>query len=166
MAFIDDKTDKLIFKGVRSEKQKLFIQLYCHPESDTFDNGTQSYKKAYDGSNDNVAAVESHRLLTKDNVKDSIERYKAYLHELIGFELDWLDANLRNLFYRVRGSVINGQLELRVLRTIGDRIGAFEDQHESSQGITVPLTKDDEKLCNIVMNAIADKNRSKIKKIS
>lgn len=164
MSYIDDKTDKLIFKGVRSAKQKLFIQLYCNPESQTFDNGTQSYMRAYDGSNPNVAAVESHCLLTKDHIKTAVEKYKAYLHELVGFELDWLDSNLRNLFYRIKGK--QEQLELRILKTIGDRIGAFDDQHESSQGITVPLTKDDEKLCGIVMQAIADKNRSRLKKVS
>jgi hypothetical protein len=165
MAYIDEKTAKAIFKGIRSEKQKLFIQLYCHPESPTFDNGTQSYKKAYNGDNDNVAAVESHRLLARESFREAIESYKSYLHETVGFELDWLDINLRNLYYRSK-STNQEQLELRVLKTIGERIGAFTDVHESSQGITVPLSKEDEKLCNIVMNAIADKNRGKIKKIS
>jgi hypothetical protein len=165
MAYIDEETAKTIFKGIRSEKQRLFIQYYCNPESHTFDNATQSYKKAYNGDNDNVAAVESHRFLARKSFKTAIESYKSYLHETIGFELDWLDINLRNLYYRVKDNQ-NTSEEIRVLKTIGDRIGAFTDVHESSQGHNVPMTQEDEKLCNVVMQAIADKNRAKIKKIS
>jgi hypothetical protein len=145
----------------------LFIQYYCNPESEYFDNGTKAYQKAYDGDNDNVAAVQAHRLLASKKIKVAIVSYKAYLHEAIGFELDWLDINLRNLYYRAKNDVLHGgQLELRVLKAIGDRIGAFTDTHESSQGINVPMSKEDEKLCNQVMNAIADRNRGRLKKVN
>jgi hypothetical protein len=164
MSNIDEQTTKLIFKGVRSQKQVLFIINYCNPESDTFDNGKQSYKKAYNSDNDNVSAVEAHGLLVKKTVIAAIGRYKAYLHDVIGFELDWLDSSLRSLFYRVKGK--QSQLELRVLKTIGERIGAFTDVHETSQGITVKMTKSEEKLCNVLMTAIADEKRKKSNKVN
>ncbi len=164
MAYIDEQTDKLIFKGIRSEKQKLFIQYYCNPDSDTFDNGTQSYLKAYDGNNENVAAVEAHKLLTKVIIKTSIDNYKVYLHDIVGFQLDWLDINLRNLYYRTKEEK-NRRNELAVLKTIGDRIGAFVDTKEDSKGITVPMGPEDEKLCGQIMEQImARKKRQQIKK--
>jgi phage terminase small subunit len=153
MAYIDEETAKLIFKGIRSEKQRLFIQYYCNPESPTFDNGTQSYIKAYDSKKENVAAVEAHRLLSRETFKVAIDSYRAYLHEYIGFELDWLDINLRNLYYRSK-TAANERTELAVLKAIGDRIGAFQDQHEDAKGITVPLTPDEERICNKVMEQI------------
>ena len=168
MAFIDDKTEKLIFKGIRSAKMILFIQFYCNPESPTFDNGTQSYIKVYDTDNLNTGAVESHRMLNRQDIRECIERYKLHLYDNVGFELDWLDINLRDLHRRIKESNLLGsgnREELAVLKVIGDRIGAYTDTKEDSKGITVPLTPDEERITNMVMNEImAEKKRKEIKK--
>ena len=161
---IDDKTDKLIFKGIRSAKQRLFIELYCNPESESYDNGCQSYLKAYNSDNSNVGAVEAHRLLGKENVQNAISSYKAYIADQNGFELNWLDNNLRNLYYKVKGFDMP-QMELKVLKTIGDRIGAFTDTKEDSKGIVVEMTPEKEKLVNKVFEEImAEEKRKQIKK--
>jgi len=133
---LEPETSKAIFKGIRSQKQQMFILLYCNPESQTYDNGTQSYCKAYNTDNDNVGNVEAHTLLAKPHVIAAIGRYRAYLAEKNVFDLAWLDANLRNLYYKVKGAT---KEELAVLKTIGDRIGAFKDQNEDKAGMFIPL---------------------------
>lgn len=157
---MDTKTEELIFKGIRSQKQRMFILLYCNPESPSYDNGTQSYLKAYDSDNTNVGAVESHGLLNKPHIIKSIERYRAYIHENNGFELDWLDDNLRNLYYKVKNDGLSRE-ELSVLKTIGDRIGAFKDQAENKEGVFIPLTAEQEKLASQVIKAIMDEEKEK-----
>ena len=162
---MDTQTSDMIFKGVRSKKQIMFVMLYCNPESPSYDNGTQSYMKAYNTDNTNVSAVESHTILNKPHVIKAIQRYRDYLHEIVGFELDWLDTHLRNLHNRVQGT--NDKTELAVLKTIGERIGAFKDQTESKDGMFIPLTADEEQLANSVIKSIMDKKkREQIKKIS
>ena len=161
---MDIETSKLIFKGIRSKKQEAFIVLYCNPESPSYDNGTQSYMKAYDTDNTNVAAVEAHTLLTKPHVIKAVERYRAYIAEKNVFDLAWLDANLRNLYYKVKDST---KEELAVLKTIGDRIGAFKDQSEDKAGMFIPLTAEQEKYANQYIRAIMDKEKEdQIKRIS
>ena len=164
---IDNKTDKLIFKGIRSAKQRLFVELYCNPESETYDNGRQSYMKAYNGKNGNVASVESHRLLSKENIQNACSAYKAYIHDINGFELSWLDNNLRNLYYKVKNCVNpDNAMELRVLKTIGDRIGAFVDVKVDNKGKTVEMTEQEEKLAGRIMQELmADTKRQAIKKV-
>lgn len=163
---MDTKTSDLIFKGVRSQKMTMFIMFYCNPESPTFDNGTQSYLKAYNGSNENVAAVEAHTLLNKPHVIKAIERYRAYIHEVNGFNLDWLDSQLKRLFNKVVG-YDDDKTTLAILKTIGNRIGAFEDQTADKAGVFIPLTADQEKLANQVIKAIMDKEKKdQIKRIS
>lgn len=163
--FIDEETDKVIFKGMRSQRQKRFVMYYCNPESESYDNGCQSYMRAYGSKNTNVSAVESHGLLHKKLIKEAIERYKLYLHDMVGFELDWLDIQLRSLHARAKISE-QGQLELRTLKAIGDRIGAFVDTKEGTKGITVEMTKEEEKLCNLVMEQlITAKKRDKLHKV-
>ncbi len=156
---MDIKTEELIFKGVRSQKQRMFILLYCNPESPSYDNGCQSYLKAYNGDNDNVAAVEAHTLLNKPHVIKAIERYRAYIAEKNVFDLAWLDTNLRNLYNKVKDESTKEQLS--VLKTIGDRIGAFKDQSEDKAGMFIPLTAEQEKLANQVIKSIMDEEKRK-----
>jgi len=156
--------DKVIFKDIKSNKQKMFIQYYCNPESSTYDNGTQSYKRSYTSNDDNVCAVEAHRLLSNPKIQDAISCYRAYIHEQNAFELDWLDNNLRNLYYRaIESEDINAQH--RILRTIGDRIGAFSDV-KPAEGKMIPMTEEQMKIATRVMQDImAESNRNKIKKV-
>jgi hypothetical protein len=158
--FIDEETDKAIFKGLRSMRQKRFIMYYCHPESESYDNGCQSYMRAYGSKNTNVSAVESHGLLHKKLIKEAIERYKLYLHDCIAFDLDWLDIELRSLHTRAKVSG-QGQLELRTLKAIGDRIGAYTDTKEGTKGITVQMTQEEEKLCNKLMEQLITAKKEK-----
>lgn len=153
---MDIETEKLIFKGIRSKKQQTFILLYCNPESDTYDNGTQSYSKAYNSDNLNVCSVEAHTLLAKPHVIAAIDRYRAYISEKNAFDLAWLDTNLRNLYYKVQGET---KEELAVLKTIGDRIGAFKDQNEDKSGMLIPLTAAQEQVANKVIKAIMDEKK-------
>jgi hypothetical protein len=151
---IDDKTDKLIFEGVRSQKQKLCIMLYLNPESETYDNATKSYMLAYDTKNTNVAAVQAHRMFNKEHIIKAMDRYKSYIHEKNGFELDWLDSNLRNLYYKVKNEGIDLKLELQTLKIIGDRIGAFKDAAPNNVGKFVELTPEQEQVAGRVMDEI------------
>jgi hypothetical protein len=89
-------------------------------------------------------------MLDKKNIKNSVIAYRAYIYEQNGFELSWLDANLRNLYYKVKNSGNMEQTELRILKTIGDRIGAFTDTTEVQVGKTVPMTPEQERACNKV----------------
>jgi len=161
---IEDRLEKVIFKDISSNKQKMFIQFYCNPESDTYDNGTQSYKKSYTSNNDNVCAVEAHRLLGNPKIQEAISSYRAYIHEQNAFELDWLDNNLRNVYYKAQeDNDINAQH--RILKTIGDRIGAFNDMKPNT-GKQVPMTPEEEKIAALVMQEImAESMRNKIKKV-
>lgn len=160
----DDRLDKVIFKDIKSNKQKMFIQFYCNPESHTYDNGTQSYKRSYSSNDDNTCAVEAHRLLNKPKIQEAISAYRAYIHEMNAFELDWLDNNLRNLYYKAQEDKdINAQH--RILKTIGDRIGAFNDMKPNT-GKSVPMTPEEEWIASQVMREImAETQRNKIKKV-
>ncbi len=165
---IDDKTDKLIFKGIRSQKQRLFIELYCNPESESYDNGSQSYLKAYNSKNTNVSAVEAHRLLQSENIQNSMTLYKAYIADQNMFELGWLDNNLRNLYYRVKNDITgDDKTELAILKTIGNRIGAFVDVKQDNVGKTVELSPEQEQNMNRVMQELMDavKRESAIKPV-
>jgi hypothetical protein len=122
--------------------------------------------KAYDTDNTNVAAVEAHTILNKPHVIKAIARYRAYIAEIDEFKLDWLDANLRNLYYKVKNDGLSKE-ELSVLKTIGDRIGAFKDQSEDKAGIFIPLTAKQEKLANQVIQKLMDEEkREALRKIS
>ncbi len=156
---MDIETSQAIFKGIRSKKQEAFIVLYCNPESPSFDNGCQSYIKAYNQDNTNVAAVEAHTLLNKPHVIKAIERYRAYIHEVQGFQLDWLDAQLKRLFNKVT-KLDDDKQTLAILKTIGDRIGAFKDQAEDKAGIFMPLTAEQEIIANQVIKEIMNKKRT------
>jgi len=161
---MEAKDEKIIFEGVRSLKQRQFIISYCNPESPTFDNGAGSYKEAYGTKNSNVAAVEAHNLLEKEHIQEAMDRYRAFIHEQQGFALDWLDANLKNLFYRTKQQN-DVQAELRTLKAIGDRIGAFKEQKPDSAGKNIPLTAEQEKMIpQIIAELQAEELRNKIKK--
>jgi hypothetical protein len=142
----------------------LFIIYYCNPESETFDNGLQSYKKAYSSKNDNVCAVEAHSLLSQDKIQEAIDRYRVYIHEKNGFELDWLDNHLKNLFYRVLGK--DDKIELATLKTIGNRLGAFKDAIADTSGKVVEMSPETEKLANkLFADLIAEQKKSGIETI-
>lgn len=148
---MDKQITEKVFKGIRSQKQIMFILFYCNPESISYDNGSESYFRAYNSKNHNVSAVEAHKLLGQDKIQKSMDLYRAYIHEMNGFQLDWLDNHLRNLYYKVQNDD-DSPMELRILKTIGDRIGAFQDQHTDNVGKMVEMTPDQEKLANKVFN--------------
>jgi hypothetical protein len=162
---IDEATDKLVFGGVKSQKQKMFIVSYCHPATDTYDNATQSYAGTYKSKNLNVAAVEAHRTLNLPYIQEAIRKYRDYLSEQIGFRLDWLDSHLRELWSKTNEAGAM-KTELSVLKAIGDRIGAFKDNTQASQGINVEMSPEKEKMCNRIMaELMAEEKRNQIKKV-
>ena len=162
---IDEATDKLVFGGVKSEKQKMFIVSFCHPESETYDNATQSYSVVYKTKNLNAAAVEAHRTLNIPYIQEAMRKYRDYIYEQVGFRLDWLDVHLRELWEatHIAGAM---KTELSVLKAIGDRMGAFKDTVQGSKGITVEMSPEKEKHCNRIMNELmAEEKRNQIKKV-
>jgi len=162
---VEDADFKLIFAGIRNMKMKQFIMAYTNPESSTYDNGSGSYRAVYKTDNINVASVEAHTMLAKPHVQEAMGRYRAYIHETHGFELDWLDNNLRNLYYKVKQNNCTRE-ELSVLKSIGDRIGAFSDTKQNSKGLTVDMTPEQEKMCGrIAQELLAEDQRTKIKKV-
>ena len=60
-------------------KQRDFINNYTDINTNTYGNGTQSVKQAYNYSDDNSAAVTANRLLSNTKVKSEVERI---IHEL------------------------------------------------------------------------------------
>ena len=162
---IDEQTDKLVFSGCKSEKQKMFIVAFCHPAVDTYDNATQAYAITYKSKNLNVAAVEAHRTLNLPYVQEAIRKYRDFLSEQIGFRLDWLDVHLRELWDATHRAGAM-KTELSVLKAIGDRIGAFKDTVQGSQGINVEMSPEKEKLCNRIMaELMAEEKRNRIKTV-
>lgn len=56
-----------------SPKQRAFVHNYIDPDSDTYSNGTQSYKKVYNSHSDNGAAASATQLLNKPKIQSYIE---------------------------------------------------------------------------------------------
>lgn len=162
---IDEATDKLVFGGLKSEKQKMWIVAFCLPESPTYDNATQSYMAVYQSKNANVAAVESHRMRNLPYVQEAMRKYRDYIHEMIGFRLDWLDTRLKEL-WKLTHTAGAMKTELSTLKIIGERIGAFKDQNQGSKGITIEMSPEKEKMCNRILDELmAEEKRSQIKKV-
>ena len=53
-------------------RQQDFVNAYANPQSDTYSNGTQSYKKAYTNVTYNTATANASRMLRKSSVQKSI----------------------------------------------------------------------------------------------
>lgn len=58
-------------------KQMEFCQYYIYDW-----NATRAYMKAYDTDNNNMAAVEAHKLLRKPNIKEYIEHLQTQLEKI------------------------------------------------------------------------------------
>lgn len=160
---LDKELEKIIFETVRSQKQKAFIIQYCNPESETYDNGTQSYLKCYNTIDNNVAAVEAHRLLSHEYIQEAISRYRAYLYEQNEFDLNWLDTNLRGIYYKAVKAG-DDKLAHAILKTIGNRLAAFKVDQPDNTGYFIPLTPDEEKIAGRVINEIMNVVKKEEKK--
>jgi hypothetical protein len=55
-------------------KQQAFIAEYTDPNSDSFGNGTQAYKKAYLTNNDNTAGSNANKLLKNAKIRHHIDK--------------------------------------------------------------------------------------------
>jgi phage terminase small subunit len=109
-----------------NSRQLEFIKNYADPRSETFANGMQSAIKA--GYKEHTARIHACRLLTQDNIKKEIERFRAEIDRKNEVTLEWLDQQLLDLYGNCRktADLTNAK---GVLQLIGQRMAAFADKH-------------------------------------
>lgn len=114
-----------------TEKQKRFCEEYLIDL-----NATQSYLRAgYKAKSNEIARVESHKLLTKPNIQQYIEELRAEQSKRTEITADRVLEELGSVAFN-KDIVCIGRDKVKALELIGQHIGMFTEK--------VSITKEEE----------------------
>lgn len=111
-----------------TEKQKRFVDYYIQTG-----NATDSYKRAYNSTNDNTAGKEGHKLLNNPKITQEIEKRNKQLEsdriaDMEEVKLFWTSA--------MRDGELDFKHRLKASEYIAKTNAAFIDKQEIDLGIT------------------------------
>ena len=121
-------------------KQECFVEYYCNPKSDTYNNAVRSYARA-NYSQCKGWKVNAMRLLHKDYIQQAIQAYRAKNKVKSEYDYDRAMYELQELisFYRQQmesGNIKAGKLLLAALKEKSELSGLHIKRTKDESGMT------------------------------